>query len=278
MDRDTPAADVTRVVRAWVDGAVPAAWRDAAPGGRAAIRAVRQPGRLRGLVPDVRGDGLVVGPGRSVRRVDLAPAQARAAEAELAPYNLGTPQPARAQQCGARPVRVRGPRRSAAVFAADRGQRQRWCQLLSEPGRARTSRGSRPARCATARSRSRRSEGVDHVGARVETSRLSGPDRRRCPSARASRTSWSTSTRRASPCGRASPRRRDRLRRGLPRRLARARRPAGRARPGEGSRVAARRSRASGRWSRAGARVASTGSGAPASTGCCGGRPSSAHR
>ena len=41
IDRDTFAADAASLVRAWVEEHVPGAWREAAPQGTAAIRAVR---------------------------------------------------------------------------------------------------------------------------------------------------------------------------------------------------------------------------------------------
>src|SRR6478672_13317865 len=90
VDRTTPEADVAAAVREWIARTVPRGWQDAAPGGRAAIRAVRTRADYEAWYPAFAASGLVVATWPvAYGGLDLAPAQARAAEAELAPYNLG---------------------------------------------------------------------------------------------------------------------------------------------------------------------------------------------
>jgi len=128
-------AEITAAVQTWVAQHVPAAWREAAPRGRAAIRAVRPRKDYEDWYPTFADSGLVVAtwPTR-YGGLDLAPAQARVAEAVLAPYNLGRLNPL-------------GLSSAAPAFFAygtdeqrDRFLRplvrndEKWCQLLSEPG------------------------------------------------------------------------------------------------------------------------------------------------
>lgn len=127
--------EIRQAVTAWVDAHVPQAWRDAAPRGRAAIRAVRPRTEYEAWYPTFAASGLVVATWPvAYGGLELAPAQARVAEAVLAPYNLGRLNPL-------------GLSSAAPAFFAHGTEEQRlrflpplvrndekWCQLLSEPG------------------------------------------------------------------------------------------------------------------------------------------------
>ena len=88
---DSKLDEVTEVVRAWVAEHVPPAWRDAAQrGGRSAIREVRTRAEYEAWYPVFAESGLVVATWPvTYGGLDLSVVQARAAEAVLAPYNLG---------------------------------------------------------------------------------------------------------------------------------------------------------------------------------------------
>ena len=91
--------------------------RRGAAGGRAAIRTVRQPGRVRGVVPDVRATAASPSPTWPVRvrRARPRPGQARVAESVLAPLQPRPAQPARPEQRGAGAVRPRHATSSACA-------------------------------------------------------------------------------------------------------------------------------------------------------------------
>jgi alkylation response protein AidB-like acyl-CoA dehydrogenase len=123
-------------VRAWVEANVPAAWIEAARrGGAAAIREVRTRAEYEEWYPVFAASGLVVPTWpREYGGLDLKPADARAVDAELRPYNLGRLNPL-------------GLNNTAAALFAHGTEEQRlrflppmvrneekWCQLFSEPG------------------------------------------------------------------------------------------------------------------------------------------------
>ncbi|HEY1739166.1 MAG TPA: acyl-CoA dehydrogenase family protein [Acidimicrobiia bacterium] len=133
---DTPVDDVRAVVRSWVATNVPAEWRDAAArGGHDAIRAVRTRAGYEAWYPVFAASGLVAATWPvEYGGLDLSVALARAAEDELAPYNLGR-------------LNVLGLNSAApALFAYGTDEQrlrflppivrneEKWCQLLSEPG------------------------------------------------------------------------------------------------------------------------------------------------
>ena len=129
-------AEVAAAVREWVEAVVPAAWRSAGrSGGAAAVRTVRSREQYEAWYPVFGASGLVA-PTWPVAYggLDLSPAQARVADAELAPYNLGRLNPLGLNNT------------ASALFAhGTEAQRLRflppivrneevWCQLFSEPG------------------------------------------------------------------------------------------------------------------------------------------------
>lgn len=136
VGRDARVDEVVAAVREWVDAHVPVAWRDAArAGGAAAIRRVRSRAEYEAWYPVFGASGLVAPTWPAeYGGLDLAPAVARAAEAELTPFNLG-----RLNPLG---LNLAAP----ALFAyGTDAQRLRflppivrneevWCQLFSEPG------------------------------------------------------------------------------------------------------------------------------------------------
>jgi alkylation response protein AidB-like acyl-CoA dehydrogenase len=135
LDATSPVDDVTAVVRAWVEVAVPEAWRAAAPGGPAAIRLVRSRAEYEAWYPTFGASGLVV-PNwpEEYGGLGLSAAGARVVEQELRPYNLGRLNPLGLNLC------------APALFAHGTEEQRRrylpaivrneevWCQLFSEPG------------------------------------------------------------------------------------------------------------------------------------------------
>src|SRR2546425_3735791 len=91
LDRSSSRDDIAVVVERWVEEQVPSAWREAAAaGGRAAIRSVRSRADYEAWYPTFAESGLVVATWPvTYGGLDLTPEQARVAEGELAPYNLG---------------------------------------------------------------------------------------------------------------------------------------------------------------------------------------------
>lgn len=136
VETGLPADELADRTRRWVEEAVPAPWREAAVrGGAAAIREVRSRADYEAWYPTFAATGLVA-PTWPVAYggAGLTPAEARTAEAELAPYNLGRLNPLGLSLA------------APALFAfGTEEQRLRylppivrneevWCQLFSEPG------------------------------------------------------------------------------------------------------------------------------------------------
>jgi alkylation response protein AidB-like acyl-CoA dehydrogenase len=130
------ADELARRARQWVTDHVPDPWRRAAAeGGASAIRKVRTRADYEAWYPQFAASGLVA-PTWPVEYAGagLAPSEARIAEAELAPYNLGRLNPLGLSLA------------APALFAfGTEDQRRRylppivrneevWCQLFSEPG------------------------------------------------------------------------------------------------------------------------------------------------
>jgi alkylation response protein AidB-like acyl-CoA dehydrogenase len=131
-----PTDELARRARQWVTDHVPEAWRQAAAeGGASAIRQVRTRADYEAWYPEFAASGLVA-PTWPVEYAGagLTPSEARIAEAELAPYNLGRLNPLGLSLA------------APALFAfGTEDQRLRflppivrndevWCQLFSEPG------------------------------------------------------------------------------------------------------------------------------------------------
>ncbi|MFN8034870.1 MAG: acyl-CoA dehydrogenase family protein [Acidimicrobiia bacterium] len=136
LDVRTATDEITAVVRAWVEEHVPAAWRDAArAGGRGALRAVRSREDYEAWYPEFADSGLVVATWPvAYGGLGLSVEQARAAEAVLAPYNLGRLNPLGLNNT-APALFAHGTeeqrRRFLPPIVRDE---ERWCQLFSEPG------------------------------------------------------------------------------------------------------------------------------------------------
>jgi alkylation response protein AidB-like acyl-CoA dehydrogenase len=135
LSRRSSADEIRATVTAWVEARVPRAWRDAAPGGRAAIRAVRPRADYEAWYPTFADSGLAVATWPvAYLGLDLTPEQARVAESVLDPYNLGRLNPLGLNSA------------APALFAHGTDEQRRrflppmvrndekWCQLLSEPG------------------------------------------------------------------------------------------------------------------------------------------------
>jgi len=133
---DTAEAEAVAIVRAWIESAVPAAWREAAArGGAAEIRKVRSRADYEAWYPTFARSGLVapMWP-REYGGLGVPSRLARVIEGELAPYNLG-----RLNILG---LNLAGP----TIMAWGTGEQKErflpkivcneevWCQLFSEPG------------------------------------------------------------------------------------------------------------------------------------------------
>jgi alkylation response protein AidB-like acyl-CoA dehydrogenase len=135
LDRRSSPAEITQVVRSWVDAHVPETWRQAAAGGRAAIRAVRTRAAYEAWYPAFAESGLAVAtwPAR-YGGLDLSLAQAAIAEDVLAPYNLGRLNPL-GLNTAAPALFAHGTEDQRMRFLPPLVRNEeKWCQLLSEPG------------------------------------------------------------------------------------------------------------------------------------------------
>jgi alkylation response protein AidB-like acyl-CoA dehydrogenase len=136
LPADATTEQVAAAVRTWVGENVPVAWREAAArGGAAAIRTVRSRAEYEAWYPVFGRSGLVA-PTWPVEYggLGLAPELARAAEAQLRPYNLGRLNPLGIGNA------------APALFGFGTEEQKRrflppilmnetvWCQLFSEPG------------------------------------------------------------------------------------------------------------------------------------------------
>ncbi|MGZ7000096.1 MAG: acyl-CoA dehydrogenase family protein, partial [Acidimicrobiia bacterium] len=123
------------VVRHWIATTVPRPWQEAAAEGREAIRRVRSRADYEAWYPEFAASGLVVATWPvEYGGLGLRAEQARVAEAELAPYNLGRLNPlglnSAAPALFAHGTEAQRLRYLSPIVA----NRERWCQLLSEPG------------------------------------------------------------------------------------------------------------------------------------------------
>ena len=137
LDRTTPVdATSRRVVRDWVAAAVPGRLagrgrRVAVPrSGRCAVAPTTRPGTPRSRRAGSWWRTWPVAYGG----LDLTPAQARAAEAELAPYNLGRLNPLGLNSAAPALFAYGTEEQRLRYLPPIVANRERWCQLLSEPG------------------------------------------------------------------------------------------------------------------------------------------------
>jgi alkylation response protein AidB-like acyl-CoA dehydrogenase len=133
---ETPPDEVAAAVRAWVADHVPTAWQDAArAGGHAAVRRVRTRADYEAWYPVFAASGLVVPTWpRPYGGLDLTPPAARAAEAELVPFNLGRLNPL-GLNLAAPALFAHGTEEQRLRFLPPIVRNEEvWCQLFSEPG------------------------------------------------------------------------------------------------------------------------------------------------
>jgi alkylation response protein AidB-like acyl-CoA dehydrogenase len=136
LDRSSSDGEITAAVEAWVEAHVPEAWRQAAArGGRAAIRQVRSRKEYEAWYPRFAESGLAVATWPvPYGGLDLTPAQARVAEAGLAPFNLGRLNPL-GLNTAAPALFAFGTENQRLRFLPPLVRNEeKWCQLLSEPG------------------------------------------------------------------------------------------------------------------------------------------------
>jgi acyl-CoA synthetase (AMP-forming)/AMP-acid ligase II/alkylation response protein AidB-like acyl-CoA dehydrogenase len=136
VTRDTPATDIVDAVRAWIEGNVPIAWREAAHrGGAPAIREVRSRAEYEAWYPVFARSGLVAPTWpQEYGGLDLAPDVARAVEAELRRYNLGRLNPL-GLNLAAPALFAHGTEEQRLRFLPPIVRNEeKWCQLFSEPG------------------------------------------------------------------------------------------------------------------------------------------------
>ncbi|MCU1486244.1 MAG: putative acyl-CoA dehydrogenase FadE17 [Actinomycetia bacterium] len=135
VTREAGDDEIRAAVEAWVEANVPPAWRDAAPGGRGAIRKVRPIKDYEAWYPTFAESGLAVATWpREYLGLDLTPDQARVAESVLAPYNLGRLNPL-GLNSAAPALFAHGTEEQRLRFLPPLVRNdEKWCQLLSEPG------------------------------------------------------------------------------------------------------------------------------------------------
>lgn len=131
------AADVAvPAVRSWIEAHVPDAWRDAVErGGIVELRRARPFADYEAWYPTFARSGLAVATWPvAYGGLDIAPAVARAVEAELAPYNLGRLNPL-GLNLAAPALFAHGTEEQRLRFLPPMVRNEeKWCQLFSEPG------------------------------------------------------------------------------------------------------------------------------------------------
>ena len=135
IDPTTSPADAAARTARWVDEHVPEPWRQAAPGGPAAIREVRTRSAYEEWYPTFAEAGLVV-PTWPVAYggLDVGAPVAHAIEAELRPFNLGRLNPL-GLNLAAPALFAHGTEEQRLRYLPPIvGNEERWCQLFSEPG------------------------------------------------------------------------------------------------------------------------------------------------
>lgn len=134
LDASSSLDDVAARTRDWVVDHVPPAWREAAPDGRAAIRAVRSRSDYEAWYPTFADSGLVV-PNwpRPYGGLDLEPDQARVIGEVLAPFNLGRLNPLGLNNTAPALFAYGTEEQRLRFLPPLVRNEERWCQLFSEP-------------------------------------------------------------------------------------------------------------------------------------------------
>jgi alkylation response protein AidB-like acyl-CoA dehydrogenase len=135
VTRESTDEEIHTRVAEWVGEQVPQAWRDAAPGGRAAIRGVRSREEYETWYPRFADSGLAVATWPvEYLGLELTADQARIAEDVLAPFNLGRLNPL-GLNAAAPALFAHGTEEQRLRFLPPMVRNdEKWCQLLSEPG------------------------------------------------------------------------------------------------------------------------------------------------
>ncbi|WP_419848672.1 acyl-CoA dehydrogenase family protein [Candidatus Poriferisocius sp.] len=135
IDATSTDEEIRALVGAWVAEHVPQAWRDAAPGGRRAIREVRPRKNYEAWYPVFAASGLAVATWPvEYGGLDLPLAKARVAEAVIAPLNLGRLNPLGLHNT-APALFAHGTEEQRLRFLPPMvANQERWCQMFSEPG------------------------------------------------------------------------------------------------------------------------------------------------
>lgn len=135
IDATSTDEEIRAAVTEWVAEHVPQVWRDAAPGGRRAIREVRPRKDYEAWYPTFAASGLAVATWPvEYGGLDLPPAKARVAEAVMAPLNLGRLNPLGLHNT-APALFAHGTEEQRLRFLPPMVVNQeRWCQMFSEPG------------------------------------------------------------------------------------------------------------------------------------------------
>ncbi len=136
LTRTMSIREIEVAVEAWVEATVPETWQAAARrGGRREIRKVRSRADYEAWYPKFAASGLVVATWPpEYGGLDLTVEQARAAEAILAPFNLGRLNPLGLNNA-APALFAHGTEEQRRRFLPPIvANTERWCQLFSEPG------------------------------------------------------------------------------------------------------------------------------------------------
>ena len=135
IDSSSSDDEIRAAVADWVAEHVPQSWRDAAPGGRRAIREVRPRKDYEAWYPAFAASGLAVATWPvEYGGLDLPPAKARVAEAVIAPLNLGRLNPLGLHNT-APALFAHGTEEQRLRFLPPMvANQERWCQMFSEPG------------------------------------------------------------------------------------------------------------------------------------------------
>ncbi len=135
LDADAGVEEAAAATRAWVQEHVPQSWRDAAPGGIDAIRAVRPRAAYEAWYPVFGASGLVAPTWPAeYGGLGVTPPAARAMNAVLAPLHLGRLNPLGLNLCAPALFEHGTDRQRLRFLPPIVRNEERWCQLFSEPG------------------------------------------------------------------------------------------------------------------------------------------------